>query len=69
MAGKFSIEGIFTMVDRMTRPIARIHSRLERFTRSARTSLAAVDKTFGKILYWETTKDPMSRILSGLLVS
>ncbi len=35
MAGRFSVEAVFKAVDRVTRPVSRMQTRIQRFTRTA----------------------------------
>lgn len=47
MAGRFSVEGTFRMVDRMTRPIQRIEARLSRFVRGAQSGFRGIQEFAG----------------------
>ena len=47
MAGRFSVEGTFRMVDRMTRPIQRIEARLNRFVRGAQSGFRGIQEFVG----------------------
>ncbi len=49
MAGRFSVEAIFTAIDRMTGPIGRMEKRSLRFARNVSSSLAGADRAFGRI--------------------
>lgn len=49
MAGRFSIEAIFKLKDRMTRPVGKIQKRMDRMTRRARAGLASMNKGFSRV--------------------
>lgn len=49
MSGRFSVEAIFTAIDRMTGPIAKMERRSQRFARSVSSSLATADRAFGRV--------------------
>jgi TP901 family phage tail tape measure protein len=49
MGSKFSISGAFTLVDKMSGPIGRIQSRLERFGRTGAASIATLDRKLEKL--------------------
>lgn len=48
MAGRYSVEGVFRLVDRMTRPIQQIGSRLDRFMNSATRGFRQLRGTIGE---------------------
>ena len=50
MAGRFSIEAIFKAVDKMTAPIAKMQSRMERFTKTSEKGIKALDGAADKWL-------------------
>lgn len=49
MAGRFSVEAIFTAVDRMSKPVARMEGRVARMSRSMAKNLGAVNAVTSKI--------------------
>jgi TP901 family phage tail tape measure protein len=49
MAKKLKIEAIFKAVDRMTAPVRKMQSRIQRFSRNAKKNLRAVGKAANKI--------------------
>lgn len=49
MAGKFSVEGIFKLTDRMTRPIAKIESRMDRFARGFSKGLGDSNRSWDNL--------------------
>ncbi len=49
MAGRFSVEAIFTAIDRMTGPIGKMEKRSLRFARNVSASLAGADRAFGRV--------------------
>jgi TP901 family phage tail tape measure protein len=49
MAGRFSVEAIFTAIDRMSRPVAKIEGRIARFARLSSSNLKSVDSAFSGI--------------------
>lgn len=46
MAGKFSIEGVLRLTDRLTRPLTRVESRVGRFARRSSANMRKLDKSF-----------------------
>lgn len=48
MAGRFSVQGVFRVVDRMTRPIRQIDSRLERFRRNVSQGFRGLGQFVGR---------------------
>lgn len=48
MAGRYSVEGVFRLVDRMTRPIQRIQSRFDRFQRALNGGARDLTAMFGQ---------------------
>jgi TP901 family phage tail tape measure protein len=51
MAGKFSVEGVFKLTDRMTRGVAKIESRVQAFARSVSVASARMGQRMSKM--WE----------------
>jgi TP901 family phage tail tape measure protein len=49
MAGRFSVDSIFTASDRFSRPVAKMERRVQRFTRVSRSALGSLDRKFGAI--------------------
>lgn len=49
MAGRFSIEAVFSAVDRMTQPVNKMQRRMARFTKSVERNLRRVDRMAGKV--------------------
>lgn len=49
MPGRFSVEAIFTAVDRMSRPVGKIESRIERMTRRSSAAMKSLDSAFGGV--------------------
>jgi TP901 family phage tail tape measure protein len=49
VAGKFSVEGIFKMTDRMTRPIAKMESRFERMQRTVRSGASGLARAWNGV--------------------
>jgi TP901 family phage tail tape measure protein len=49
MGSKFSISGIFQLVDKMSGPISKIEGRLTRFGRTGASSIATLDKKLEKL--------------------
>ncbi len=47
MAGRFSVEAMFKLSDRMSRPVGLIERRINRMTKSASSGLRSLDKAFG----------------------
>lgn len=48
MAGRFSVAGVFSLKDGWTRPLDRMASATQRFTRRASLGLRRVDRSFGR---------------------
>lgn len=49
MAGRFSVDAVFKAIDRMSRPIAKMQSRMERFTRTASRRVERLSAATAKI--------------------
>ena len=49
MAGRFSIDAVFRAVDRISRPVAKMQSRVNRFARNAERGLTNVNRVTGRI--------------------
>jgi len=49
MAGRFSVEAIFRAVDRVTAPVARMQTRVQRFTRSMTRGLRSANRAMGRV--------------------
>ena len=49
MAGRFKVETVFKAVDRVTKPITRMQNRVGKFTRSMKSGLKGINRTFGKM--------------------
>src|SRR5688500_4637764 len=49
MAGKYSIEGVFKATDRMTRPIAKMESRLDSFRRRLNAGFSSIAQRTGNM--------------------
>ena len=48
MAGRFSVESVFKAVDRVTAPVRKMQSRVNKFTRSMRRGFRAANRAVGK---------------------
>lgn len=48
MAGRFSVEAVFKAVDRVTRPVSRMQTRVSKFTRSMSRNFSKLNRTVGK---------------------
>src|SRR5690606_23491511 len=49
MAGRYSVEGVFGMLDKITRPIARLESRMGRFMRGTASGSRKAGAAFGRM--------------------
>jgi len=50
MAGRFSVEAVFSAVDRITAPVSRMQTRIGRFTRSMSRGLRTANRVVGKLV-------------------